>query len=286
MTSDTPDDTNVLVIQPGQISPGCSTADAVLDGHSGWPQPESSVPTLSHRTTFAPTIIPTRAQDPWTTLSPGSFILFQLDKRELATQLHISKDSELPPTKKYVGLVMGAFGGDSDSESQDYTIAFVSKTLPPGSSQNSKRNMFAVPIVTAKGTEESAPGRPRLRARLFPWSGCYQYTVLGTRIVPTHTYRSAIEYKLDEQGFHDFDHLVVEDHMELVHQLHSITPSMSEDEALLFENMMVDTAIPLPVKVWQELTAVKECPDPREFVEEVLRFRELALAEAEELDYQ
>jgi len=284
MKSDTPDDANVLTIQPGQISPGCLTADAVLDGHSGRQQSWSPGPTPPQRTTFAPITPPTKTQNPWMTLSPGSLILFQLDEQELAAQLHISEDSELPPTKQYIGLVMGTFGGGSGA--QDYSIAFISKTLPPGSSQNPERNLFAVPIVAATGVEDNAPDHPRLRARLFPWTGCYQYTVLGTKIIPTDIYHSPTEYKLDEEDFYDFEHFAVNDFVELAHQSHTITSSMSEEEALLFENMILETAVPLPVKVWQGLTAVKECPDPREFVEEVLRFRNLALAEAEELGYQ
>jgi len=282
MTSDTPDDTNVLIIQPGQISPGCLTAGAVLDGRGGCQQPWSPAPTLSQRANFPPTIPPTRTQDSWKTLSPGSLIVFELDKEELATRLHIPEDPELlrrcpaSPAKKYIGLVMGSFGGNDSSGAQVYTIAFVSKTLPPGSSQDPERSLFAVPIVTMKGAGENAPERPLLRARAFPWPGLYQYTVLGATIDPTRINHSAIEYKLDEEDFFDFEDLVMKDHEELVHQFPSITSSMSEEEAFLFENMILDTTIPLPVEVWQELTALKEFHDPREFVREALHFGELA----------
>jgi len=292
MISDAPDDTDILIIQPGQISPGCLTAGAVLDGHSGWQEPWSPAPTFPQHTNFAPTIPPTRTQNPWTTLNPGSLIFFQLDEQELAARLRIPENSGLlgrcpaPTVKKYVGLIMGTFNGSEDSAAQEYTIAFVSKTLPPGSSQNPERSMFAVPIVAPKGAEENPIGRPQLRARLFPWTGCYQYTVLGTRIIPTHINHSAIEYKLDEEDFLDFDDLVMEDYAELVRRLPSITSSMSVEEALVFENMIVDTAAPLPVEVWQELKADQEVHDPREFVEEALRFGELAEAAAEELGSQ
>ena len=284
MTSDTSDDIDVLIVQPGQISPGCPTAGAILDGHSGWQQHWSPAPTLPQRTNFAPIIPPTQTQNPWETLSPGSLILFQFDRRELATQLHIPEDLA-PPVRKYVGLVVGAFNGNNCSGAQEYTIAFVSKILPPGSIQNPKHNLLAVPIVTVKGTE-NAREHPRLRARLFPWPGYYLYTALGARIVPTHINYSAIENKLDEEDFYDFDDFVMMGRVELAHQLPSITSSMSVEEALVFENMIADTATPLPVKVWQELTPEEESHDPREFVKESLRFMELAQAEVGELGRQ
>jgi len=116
MIPDTPGDADVLVTRNGQISPGCPTAGAVLDGYSEWQRAWSPAPTLSDRTDFAPAIPPSQIRNPWTFLRPGSFILFQLDKRELANQLLVPENSDLLdrclvfPTKSYVGLVLGSFG--------------------------------------------------------------------------------------------------------------------------------------------------------------------------------
>ncbi|KAF9648050.1 hypothetical protein BDM02DRAFT_2427711 [Thelephora ganbajun] len=287
MTPDTPNDSDVLVTRSGPISPGCPTADAILDGYSGRQQSWSPAPTISRRTSFSPIILPTQTRNPWTILHPGSFILFQLDKRELANQLLIPEGSELLehclafPTKRYAGLVMGSFRGERDSDAQEHVIAFVSKSLPPGSRCSTERDSFVVPIAPTK--RGNINDRQPLHPRPFPWIGCYQYTVLGARIVPTHVYPSAIEYRLSEDDFDAFDTCTIDDRVMLNFQQDS-TPFISDEEALLFENMrMSDTAIALPVKVWQELTAEQDCHDPRKFVEEALKFRELALAGAGEL---
>ena len=179
---------------------------------------------------------------------------------------------------------MGAFGGDGGSDAQDYSVAFVSKSLPLGSSPEHDR--FAVPIVTSKNPGEGEATNSKripLRPRPFPWTGCYQYTVLGTKIAPTRIYHSAIEYKLDGGNWENFDTFVTEDHVELARQWHEIVSSMTEEEELLFERMVAHNSATFPVKVWQELTAVEECHDPREFMEEAWRFAELALAEAKGL---
>jgi len=284
MMSDTSDDTNVLAVQPGPISPGYPTAGAVLDGRSGRRQPWSPDPTLSPRTSFAPISLPSRTLD-LLSLDAGSFILFQLDKRELANQLHIPEDSELFehclafPVKQYVGLVTGTFCGGSDSGEMIHTIAFVSKSLPPDSGHG--RSPSSVPIITTR-KQEQLDELPSLYLGLFPWTGCYQYTVLGTMVVPMSTHPSAIEYKLDEADFEEFDNLVTKAYTELASQRDITTP---DEEVLLFEKMVPGNGILLPVEVWQELTAVQECSDPREFVEEVSHFRVLALSNAEELGY-
>ena len=287
MIPDTPEDADVLVIQPGQISPGCPTADAVLDRHSGWHQPRSPAPTLSHRTSFAPIVPPTQTPNSRTSLKPGSFILFQLDKQELANRLGISKDSEplknslALPVKQHVGLVLGTFGGGRDSDPQDYIILFVSKTPPPGLAPGC--NLFAVPLTTKKQRGDTED-RPSAYARLFPWTGCYQYTVFGARIIPTYTHRSAIEYKLN--NFDEIDHLVSGDRAELDSKWFTLTLPMSDEEALLFQNMIPDIADPIPVEVWEELRLADGCYDPSEFVREALRFKELAQVEEEELGCQ
>lgn len=104
--------------------------------------------------------------------------------------------------------------------------------------------------------------------------------MLGTRIAPIHTYHSAIRYELIEEDLRHFDESFTKDRATLARQRHNVS-SISDEEALLFENMRIpDTAV--PVKVWQELTAERECHDPREFVQEVLYFKELMLAAAEE----
>jgi len=65
------------------------------------------------------------------------------------------------------------------------------------------------------------------------------------------------------------------------------TALVSDEEASLFEGMRIsDTTTSLPVKVWQELTAEKECRDPRGFLQEASEFRKLALAGVGELDQQ
>jgi hypothetical protein len=280
MTPDTPDDTKVLVIHNGQISPGCLTAGAVLDGSSRWEQSWSPPPTLSQRADFPPIDPPTRTRNPWSSLHPGSLILFELDKRKLASQLTVPEGFESLerilafPTKRYVGLVVGSFGGDNDSGVEAYTIAFVSKSLPPGS--RPERNWFAIPIARTKTETGDVNGRKPLCPKPFPWPGCYQYTVFETRVVPTGIYPSAIEYGLDENDFDAFDAFSFEDRATLACQRYSASSVSDEKEALLVESMrMLGSADPLPVKVWQELTAAGECHDPRDFVEEVFNLEEV-----------
>ena len=268
----TPDDVNTSATHSRQLSPGCLTADAILCGHSGRPQLWSPPPTISHRTDFGTIVPPTRTGDPFTFLRPGSFIVFQLDTRELAAQVRVPEGSETFdrcvrfPTKRYVGLVLGSFCGEGDSDVQGYDIAFVSK-LPPLS------DSFAVPIYPTEW-EDNNDRRP-LRPGLFPWAGCYQYTVLGARIAPTRTYPSAIEYRLSEADFEAFDDYTVLDRREL----HTV--SEADEETSVFEDMR--TSVLLPVRVWQELTVERECHDPRELVMEVFHLREFVLAGDEEL---
>ena len=52
MTTDAPDNANVLVTCSGQKPPGCLIASAVFYGYSGCQQPCSPSPTFSHRTAF------------------------------------------------------------------------------------------------------------------------------------------------------------------------------------------------------------------------------------------
>ena len=291
MTPDTPDDTNISTIHTGQISPGCPTAGAVLDVYNEWPQPLNPAPPLPYRTNFAPIIPPARARDPSTFPRPGSFILFQLDKQKLANQLPVPEDSGslerclALPTKRYVGLVVGSFRGENDSDAEERVIAFVSKSLPPGSKPSPECDSFTVPIAHTK--MDGVNGRLPLHPRSFPWTGCHQYTVLGARITPTRTYLSAIEYGLDEGDLCAFDTFVMEDRATLARHRHTVSSIFDEKEALLFENMrMSDSTIPLPVKVWQELTVELECHDPRDFVQEVSDFKELALVAVEGLGCQ
>ena len=285
MESGTPNDINVLVTYDCQISPGCLTADAVLEGHSSRHQRSGSPPTSPRRKTFATIDIPTRTRNPWTELHPGSFILFQLDRREYARQFLIPEDSELFerclefPAKRYAGLVVGAFPGGSDPDAEEYCIAFVSKSPPPASGPNPDPDSFAVPI--APMGPDNANSRQPLAPRPFPWAGCYQYTVLGARISPTLIIPSAIEHKLSEEDFDAFDAFVFDDRTTLDNQWDCM--SSVSDEPSLFEDMrMSDTTPLLPVKVWSGLIAEKECHDPREFAEEVFAFRELALTGMEE----
>ena len=270
------DDADVLATYNGQITPGCPTASAVLDGYNQsqpfWAHISANLPRL----TFSPPIIPTRTRYTWKDLSPGSFILFQLDKQELPREPHVPEGSEsleryqkfLP--KRYAGLVVGSFRGDSDSDAEEYVIAFVSKTLPPASGSSSDPDLFAVPIAPTRS--ENTNNRQPLKPKPFPWgAGCYQYTTLGMRIIPTHIYTSTIEYKLEKKDFRAFEDFFIYDHA-TCRQWRDMPPVF--DEARLFENMKLsDAQSSLPVKVWYVLTAEEECPDPREFVKEAFYFR-------------
>lgn len=279
MSSDTPDDADVLVIRSGQISPGCLSADPVLQGRSEWQARWSHLdtPTLPRRTGFAPITPPTQTRNPLTSLDDGSYILFELDKREFANRLRIPEDSELLeslldlPTKKYVGLVMGSFGGENESDATVYTIAFVSNSLPSSSGDSPEHDKFTVGIDPTKEGSWDMNVSPRepLRPNRFPWTGCYQYTVFGTRIVPTQIYPSAIKYGLqvDKIGFECpgcfdyFDGLASTD----------LECLRSEEEALVFDDIATaGTKIPFPVKVWQELNVESECHDPIGFMREAL----------------
>lgn len=274
MTPNAPDDANVLVIPRGLIPLGCPVAGAQ---RQSW----SPVPTLPQRATFAPITPPAQSRSLGTFPRSGTFILFQLDKIKLAEQLLPPGHPGPPelcqsfPTKQYVGLVLGPFRG-GDSSEEEYVIAFVSKSLPPGSKFDAEYDSFAVPIVPMK--RENAGCCPPLRPKLFPWTKCYQYTAFGTRATLTNTYHSAIDYELCDEDFSYFDERFAKDHTKLARQQHDMS-LMSGEEAMALESMRVpDTA--LPVKVWQELRAVRECHDPREFVQEVLDFKELVLATA------
>lgn len=271
MTSDAPDYDDIFTTCDGQISPGCPTADAVLDGHSGRPQLRTTTPAISHRASFSPMIPPDRTRNPFTFLHPGSFVLFQLDNRELATLIGVPEQSELFqhclefPTKRYPGLVLGSFGGESDPDAQPYTIAFVSQSPPPGSGCGGEDDFFAIPIAPTK--PENTNDREPLYPKPFPWIGCYQYTILGARITPTHTYPSALEYRLSEEDFEAFEVNFGVDSF-------ATTSFPSQEDEILFRNMRtLADSFPLPVKVWQELGAEQVCQDPRDFVEEVLNFQ-------------
>lgn len=281
MILDPPDDANVLTIRDRQISPGCPTADAVLDGYSGRPKFWIPTPPISHRTNFGHIFPPERPRNLLTFLHHGSFVVFELDKQELAVQLGVPEDSEALrrclefPTKRYVGLVLGSFGGSCDPDVQPYEIAFVSQSLPPGLEGGTEKGSFAIPIFPTK--PEDTNSRTPLRPKLFPWTGCYQYTILGVKITPTHTYPSAIEYRLGDEDLHAFEVNCSTDW-----QTRDISFS-SIEEKFLFESMrMSANSTPLPVKVWQELEAGEVCHDPREFVEEVLQFVDLALSDLED----
>ena len=286
MEFDSPEDINVPLAQDTQISPGFPTADAVLEGRSSRRQRSESPPPASpRRRTFADLDLPTRIRNPWTELHPGSFILFQLDKQELARQLLVPEGSELLQRclecspKRYAGLVVGAFRGEGDSDADEYSIAFVSKSPPPAPGPNPDPHSFAVPIDPTG--LENANDRQPLAPRPFPWAGCYQYTVLGARVTPTRIVPTAIEHKLSEDDFLAFDTFALYDRRVLDDQWDCM--SSVSDVSLWFEDMrMSDTAALLPVKVWSGLIAEKECHDPREFVEEVFAFRELVLAGIDE----
>ena len=287
MTPDTPDDPSFQTVYNGQISPGCPTADLVLHRFAERLQLKFHTPTIIHRTSFGTITPPDRAENPLTFLHPGSFVLFQLDNREYATQHGLHEDSESFarclefPTKRYAGLVLGSFNGESELDVQPYEIAFVGRELPPGSRCGSEHVPFAVPI--APTVEGNPTGRTPLCPKLFPWAGCYQYTVHGARIVPTHTYPSAIEYRLSKEDFEDFDTALGSDYLAALGTHH--IPFSSGDEALLFQNMMItNLPHPLPVKVWQELSAEHVCHDPAEFVGELSRFWELAQGEVGVMD--
>jgi len=279
-----PDDADVLATYDGQITSDFPTAhSAVLDGYNQSQPFWIHIPANLPRPTFSPLITPALTQE---ALRPGSFILFQLDKQKLPPEPHVPEGSESleryqkSPAKRYAGLVIGSFREDSDSDEEVYVIAFVSKTLPPASGSSSDPNLFAVPIAPTKS--ENTNDRQPLEPKPFPWgAGCYQYTVLGTRIVPTHIYPSAIQYKLEKKDFRAFEKKFFYDHA--TRRQWRGTPPVS-DEARLFENMRLsDAQSSLPVKVWYDLRAEKECPDPREFVKEAFYFRkQLARAGAEE----
>ena len=269
-------DSDVFTARYGQISPGCLTADAVLNGHNNGQHPRVHTPLLSYRGHFGTIIVPERVQNPLTFLHPGSFVLFQLDNRELATELQVPEDSELfqrlleVPTKRYAGLVLGSFGGGSDPDVQPYDVAFMSGSLPPGSGWGTT---FSVPIFPMRPGDDS--GHTQLRPKPFPWIGCHQYTTLGAQIAPTHTYPSAIEYRLSEEELYTFDLKADSDRDYLALNAHNVSFA-SEEEEFLFQSMRRAVfPFPLPVKVWQELGVERVCRDPRGFVEEVLHFEEL-----------
>ena len=88
-------------------------------------------------------------------------------------------------TKRYVGLVLGTSPGkDDDLDAKGY-LAFVSKSLSPGSGPDPERDTFAIPIgpiVTAQG----ASPRPRSPQNL---SGCYPGTLKLRKITSrVHAY--------------------------------------------------------------------------------------------------
>ena len=277
MTSDTPDDTNVLVTRNGQISPGCPTANAIPDGYSESQQFWSLPPILPLRPHFSPVMIPTvitptPIQGQTEDLLPRSFILFQLDEQKLVRRPSDPEGSEslgrclASPAKRYVGLVVGPFRGNGDSDAKEWVISFVSKSLPPSPGPSSEPDSFAIPIAPTE--RENINGRPPLNPRPFPWAGCYQYTVLGTRVVPTNIYPSTIKYGLSEEDFRVFETFYIDDNAKMDHQSRNMPTISDEKETSLFDRMKIPDT-PLPVKVWYELRAGKECRDPREFVGEL-----------------
>lgn len=277
MTPEVFDDASFSTTHNGRISPGCPTADAVLSGWSERQKLQDPAPSHSHRSDFAP-ITPTHNQ--LTSLQAGSFVLFQLDNRELAARLDIPEDSEsfkhclefLP--KKYLGLVQGSFGGESNLDVEPYEIAFVGRSLPPGAGSGPSKGggSFVIPIApTEPGNENN---RTPLHPERFPWVGCYQYTIFGARITPTHINPSVIPYQLNDEELLDFEQNCATDHHT------ALSTRSSSSEASLFDNMIVSTdSILLPVKVWQDLRAEmaeEVCLEPREFVKEVLYFQSFA----------
>jgi len=268
MTSDASDDANVLVICSGRISPGCPTAGPILDGCSKSKDPQGPAPKLSLRASFGSLINPTSSPKSLKNPSAGSFILFQLNKQELARKLSVPEDSEslerclALPVKRYVGLVVDIPKRKRDLDVEVYDIAFVGKSIPPSLGSSSESDSFAIPIAPTK--RENIDGHQSLNPRPFPWTGCYQYTVVGARVVPTHVRTSAIDYRLNDEDFETFQFLLTGNHVTLDRQLHD-EPPISDEEVSLFE-----AAIPLPVKVWCDLKKEEECHDPREFMEEAL----------------
>ena len=216
------------------------------------------------RANFPPITPPDQTRRPWTFLDDGSYILFQLDKRKLADQFRRTELLSVP-TKRYVGLVLGTFSGEHDSSEEGHFIAFASKSLPPEFECTKKREPFGLPIAPPKGGD--IDGRQSLRPKQFPWTDCYQHTVHGTWIVPTHTYPSAIGCKLSKEDFCAFEAFVIEDRAALDRQR----------ELPLKDKAISDIPFPLPVKVWQDLRAASECHDPGEFFEEVEILHRLGL---------
>jgi hypothetical protein len=278
MTPDTPDNTNVLIAHNGQISPGCPTDGAILDGHGILERPWSPPPTLPQRADSHPVGPPAQIRSPWASPYPGSFILFELDKRALASRLSVPEGSDSLkqclafPTKRYVGLVVCSPREGDDGE---YVIAFVTKSLSPGSRPRPDRDAFTMRIAATE--VERVDDHRALCPTLFPWTGCHQYTVFGTTVVPTHICPSEIEYGLDREDLDEFGASAIDDQERLGRQRRRASSPPNEEEAFLFENMRVlgNPAL-LPVKIWQDLTAESECHDPREFAEEVLNFKEIS----------
>ena len=275
----TPDNTAVSIAHNGQISPGCLTASAVLGGPGVLERPWSPPPTLPQRDDSHSINPPAQTRSPWISPYPGSFVLFELDKRALASRLSVPEGSDSLkqclafPTKRYVGLVVGCPHEEDGSNTGEYVIAFVTKSLSPGSRPRPDRDAFTMRIAATKA--ESVDDRRTLCPTLFPWTGCHQYTVFGTTVVPTHIYPSEIEYGLDREDLNEFGASAIDDQERLGRQRRCASSAPSEEEAFLFENMRVfSNPALLPVKIWQDLTAESECHDPREFAEEVLNFKE------------
>ena len=176
------------------------------------------------------------------------------------------------PTKRYVGFVVCS-PREEDGPNTGYAIAFVTKSLSPETGPRPDRDAFTMRIAATKA--ESADDRRTLCPTLFPWTGCHQYTVFGTTVVPTHIYPSEIEYGLDKEDLKEFEASAIDDWERLGRQRHRASSTPSEKEAFLFENMRaLGGSAPLPVTIWQDLTAESECHDPREFAEEVSNFIE------------
>ena len=157
------------------------------------------------------------------------------------------------PSQSHLGLVVGAFRGESDSDADGYGIAFVSKSPPPTPGPDQSPGSFAVPIAPTE--LENANGRQPLTPKPFPWAGCYQYAVLGARVAPTRIVPTAIGQKPGDDDFEAFDTFALYGRRALDNQWDCM--SSVSGESLWFEDMrMSDTAAVLPVGIWSESMSV------------------------------
>jgi len=197
-------------------------------------------------------------------LKIGTYVAFQLDRKKIADIMGLRDGSEERKmvlefqTRRYVGLVLGCFQHSSDEfdeiedgEEEGIVLMFVGGTLPP-------KPEYSVPIAA------SSKDHPRLpiQAAGFPWAGCYQYTVFGTRVTPTEVHAFKKRVELDEVEFSKFDSFVVEDHRAL------LKPEPCDEESeWLFKGMQIPD-YPLPVEVWEDVSVGDGSLDPALFLEE------------------